>query len=389
MSASSLKALDLEGHAIIFSNQEFLTKQITSKLDQSFSYAVTVKQNIEDLIQLMTESKVKTDLLIFDLDATTLDHFQRIYKLINYYELPCLVVSEDPGVLHQLSYDADNSFMTFLPKSIVSSMFRETIGLLLEKTTPQLKLNKRIKDFSLLKKPPGLYLLATLFLLEPLFKTVYLKVSTGFAWDTIFRTIFSIEGVWANFEYWGIFPLAGYALYSVRSWSFFAFAGLQVYSLFAYFTYEKFTWPFVAETPHLSNTILLLFNSLLIGYFLTPEHRRPFWNKAQRLWRDSSRYATKINTSITGDSQNFESTITNISNSGAYFTSDKKINVGDKINLGFQLGGRDVKVQAKVRRAQETAHSKYQGYGVEFFKLSSDEKEYINDYISGLVHRIQ
>lgn len=376
------------GFACVYGKYQDINQIILEKIEKKISYEVSIKEDMEKFLETLTEtSKVKSiEFLVFDIDSCTLEQFKRVYQVINSHQIPCLIISDDPSILHQLTYDLESDFLSFLPKSILNSMFYETLTLLLEKNTAPSKLGRRIKDFSLMKKPKNLLWLALFLAGEPLYKVLYLKFSTGFSWDTINRVIFSIEGIIPNFEFWFLFPLAAYALYAVRSWSFFFFIGLQVYALYSYFSYEEFTWPFVAETPHLSNSLMLVFNFTLIGYFLIPEHRRPFWNKAQRLWRDSSRYATNIKAKI---NSNAETTITNLSKTGAYFTSKEKIAIGDNMQLTLKMGEKEMNLNAKVRRSQPTAHQEYMGYGVEFMKLDSADKEFIQDYISGLIHRLQ
>ncbi len=378
-------------HAFVFTSEPLFAKMVTQKIDQTFNHQVHVKDDFEKLLHSITETDnaVKVEFLVLDLDSLAEFQFSRLYRLLSAKQIPCLIASSDHSILHKLTYEIDDKFVSFLPKSILNTMFKETLMLLLEKCTPNAKLQKRIKDFSLTKKPKSLYLLSALLFLEPVFKVLYLKALTGFTWDTVFRTVFSIEGIWPNVEFWLLFPVAGYALFAIRSWSFPFFIMLQAYSLYSYFTYEEFTWPYVAETPHLSTTVLLAFNMALIIYFLTPENRRPFWNKTQRIWRDSSRYATNIKTSIQKGQKTYNTTITNISKTGAYFTSKEEHKVGERMKINIQIGDREMDIDARVRRMQPTAHNEYHGYGVEFTSVDKDDKEFIKDYVSGLVHRLQ
>lgn len=382
---------DGKGHAFVYSSEISLARSIVDRVENTFSHHVYIKHDFEKLLHSITavEEEDSVDFLVLDLDSINATQFQRLYQLLNIKQIPCLITSSDHSQLHKLTHELDETFVSFIPKSIIKTMFTETLMHLLEKCTPQKRLSKRIKDFSLTKKPKTLYVLAVVLLMEPLIKTFYLKATTGFAWDTLFRTLFSMEGVWPNFEFWFLFPLAGYALWSIKSWSFPFFIALQAYCIYSFATYEQFTWPYVAETPHLSSSILLFFNMLIIMYFITPENRRPFWNKTQRIWRDSSRYATNLRSEIKYGSEVSQTTITNLSKTGAYFTSKEDYKVGEKMQLQFEVGGKEMVVQAKIRRMQPTAHEEYIGYGVEFTSVPSEEKEYIKDYVSGLVHRLQ
>ncbi len=373
--------------AMILCHQEIIKVNLYNRLHQSFDYQVVNQATIEEGIDFMTTNR--TDLVVFDIDDFDLDGMYRVYKIANHLQLPCLFIGTDPSFLNKLRLDMDENFVSFLPKTIMNTMFNDTVKLLLRKTGPQRKLSQRLKDVASLDKPLSLYILAAALLLEPVMKILYMKLQTGFTWDILLRTIFSIQGSWANFEFWAIFPLAGYALISVKAWSFFAFVGVQLYCMYAYFTYEKFTWPYVAETPHISSTFLLFFNFALILYFMVPANRRPYWNKARRLWRNTARYATNMQTFFQVGSDKIATTITNISETGAYFTSDKQFDIGHKMYVELPIEGGTKSLEAVVRRAQSTAHDSFNGYGVEFNFKSRSEKKEVKKFITNLGHRIQ
>ena len=203
------------------------------------------------------------------------------------------------------------------------------------------------------------------------------------------RTIFSIEGVVKNFEFWGIFPLAGYALISVKSWSFFFFIALQTYGLYAFAAYEEFTWPYVAESPHISSSFLLITNLSIVAYFIVPANLRPYWNESRKIWRNTTRFATNIQAFFKHQDQNINTTITNISETGAYFTSNKELEIGNKLLLDLPINGEVKTLEATIRRTQNTAHDKYFGYGVEFHYKNSQDKRDLKEYIETLNQRIQ
>jgi hypothetical protein len=373
--------------SLIIGKEEFVKINISNKLNNKFEYNVLTKETIEEGIELLTSSIVH--LLIIDIDEVEYDCLGRLYKIINHLQMPCLITSSDPSILNHLRVDMDNTFISFLPKGILNTMFNDTLQLLIKKTNPATKVSKRFMQVSTLDKPVTLYALSFALILEPLIKILYLKVQTGFEWEILARTILSIQGPMANFEFWALFPLAGYALLSVRSWSFFFFIGLQFYSLFAYFTYEKFTWPYVAETPHVSTSLLLVFNFGLVLYFLVPTNRRPYWNKTRRLWRNTSRYATSLQTQFRANGNTISTTITNISHTGAYFTSTKNFPVGHKLSFELPINGKVKHLDAVIRRIQDTAHENYFGYGIEFTYKSKQEKQELKHYINSLNHRIQ
>ena len=392
------KALDLnesqeseksqyQSTALLIGNEEFININISNRLHDQFRFSVISKDILSQGIDFLTASNVS--LVVLDIDKVDFDGLARLYKIVNHLQIPCLFISNDPAMLNTLRQEMDNTFISFLPKGILNTMFNDTLKLLLKKTNPATKMSRRFIEVSTLEKPISLYLLAMGLFLEPIIKILYLKIQTGFEWDILFRTIFSIDSALGNFEFWALFPLAGYALISVRSWSFFFFIGLQVYSLYTYFTYEKFTWPYVAETPHISTGLLLMFNFALVLYFIVPANRRPYWNKTRRLWRNTSRYATNLQTKFKSNGNTIPTTITNISETGAYFTTSQNMPVGHTMQIELPINGEIRNLEAIIRRTQPTAHDNYHGYGVEFTYKSKEEKHEIKEYINSLNHRIQ
>lgn len=373
--------------SLIIGADEFLRINISNRLNNLFQQTILTKENLHEAMDYLSHTRV--DLVVIDIDQLDESAIDRFYKLLSHLETPCLMTGSDTNFLNKLRLELDTNFISFLPKTILNTMFGETIKVLLDKNALTQKLTKRIIKTSALPKSKYLYLLAVFLFLEPFIKIFYLKFTTSFEWDVLLRTIFSIDGVIKNFEFWAIFPLAGYALISVRSWSFFFFIGLQLYSLYAFATYEKFTWPYVAEAPHISTSFLLFTNILIMAYFLVPAHFRPYWYESRKIWRNTSRFGTSLKAFFHHQNETVNTTITNISETGAYFTSTKSLPIGHRMYIDLPINGQMRSLEAIVRRAQHTAHENYFGYGIEFNFKSNQEKQNIKEYIETLNSRIQ
>ncbi len=385
---SNNSALDKsKEQALLIGAKELIQINISDKLDRDFNYTVHTRDNIDEGIQYLTQSNI--NLLVIDIDAIDKDGIERIYRIQSHLQVPCLFIGSDAGFLNTLRVDMDTDFISFLPKTILNSMFKETINLLHKKTGTSQKIIHRFTEVSSLNKPLTFYILAGALLLEPIIKVLYLKLQTGFEWDVLARTILSIEGLENNFEFWALFPLAGYALLSVGSYSFIFFMMLQVYSLYAYFSYEQFTWPYVAESPMISVSFLVAVNTALVLYFLVPANRRPYWNQMRKIWRSTARYGTNLKSYLNFENKKVSTTITNISETGAYFTTTKNLSIGQKMQLEIPMNGSVQSVEAIVRRAQDTAHEKFVGYGVEFNHKSRSEKKDLKNFVNSLNQRIQ
>lgn len=188
-------------------------------------------------------------------------------------------------------------------------------------------LKNRYLELSIQKRSIPFYILGCLLFLEPLIKTLYLKFDTGFDFKTVFSVVTSIEDPIKVLEFWALFPIAGLALIRPAATSLFVFASIQIYSLYSYITYEKFTWPFVQENPHISSSLLLGFNLALLAYFLIPENRKPYLFKTKELFRKHKRIACKLS----GRVENTEIKILNLSETGLMFQADSEFTEGSNI----------------------------------------------------------
>lgn len=380
------KSQSITNKAIIIGKEEFVKINLLNKLNIHFEYSVITKESSKDGIEYITQET--PSLLIVDLDNFSHDSIDRLFSIVNYKQIPCLLISSDSSILKKIELENKCHFISFLPKSIINAMFKTTVHELIKKSSPTKKLEKRIYLTSSSEKPLYFYVLATLLFCEPLIKSLYLKFTTGFSWEILARTLIGIEGITANFEYWALFPIAAIALISVRSWSFFVFIGVQLYSIYSHLFYEEFTWPYVSENPQVSSIILIGMNVALVVYFLMPNNLRPYWNKTTSLWRNTTRIATKIPIYIKSQKTSTETTITNISQTGAYFTSEEELEIESNVSLDFVIDGRTKSISATIKRMQKTADDHY-GYGVEFIFNNDEQKEHISRYIQTLGTKIQ
>jgi len=373
--------------AILVSCSETQNIEISNKLNQNFkTSARTYHELKEGLDYLMSHS---CDLLVINIDHIDKESTQRIEELINFKQIPTIILSNNPNADEEFGISKNNKFVQFVITTSMKKHFINSVEHLIANTGTGAKFQHRISKVSTSTKPRSFYFLASILFLEPIFKILYMKFSTGFDFEIVFRTILSISGFVTNFEFWFMFPLAGIALVTEKSWSFLVFIGVQAYCLFAHFYYVEFTWPYVSDSPHVSSSFLMIINTAIILYFMVPEHRRPFWNKSQKLWRNTSRYTTELPTYFTSGGEKLYTSITNISKTGAYFTSNENIPVGEKTQLQFILNGKVHEVNATIKRTHTTEQKSEYGYGVEFDSLTPPVKEVITEFVEGLNTKIQ
>ncbi len=230
------------------------------------------------------------------------------------------------------------------------------------------------------KRTIPFYLLGSLLLLEPLIKIFYFKYNTGFSFDTVFTTILSLDDPLKIFEFWFLFPIAGIALFRSSAYSLFIFCGVYFYSMYNFFTYEKFSWPYVQETPHLSANLLLLFNSALLIYFLIPENLKPFSNKTKMAFRKNERMSTMFDSILKSDKTHLAATVVNISSSGVMISVQEELSK----NRYMELIVGSSAIKCELVREVNSLKSNVFNYGLKFVFRDKEEKRYLKDYISSL-----
>jgi hypothetical protein len=215
-------------------------------------------------------------------------------------------------------------------------------------------------------RPLVILVIGLLHLLEPFSKVFYLKVASDFTFVEVIQNILAIEDPMKIFEFWFLFPIGGIALLSVRKWSLPVFFSVQFYSIYSHLLYEKFTWPYVSETPLYSSMFLLLFNIGIMIYFLLPEVRRPFFDHKLRWWEPKLRFNIDIPCALflkeTLDSK--QCRIVNISQTGAFICTEWNLNTDQLITLRFQYMNLYFSLDGRVVNVHSLSGAT--GFGVKF-----------------------
>ena len=234
-----------------------------------------------------------------------------------------------------------------------------------------------------MKNRPLLFiLLGIIHILEPAFKILYFKASTGFPIGDIVENITHVSGVRAIFEFWFLFPIAGIALLGVKKWGYPVFVSVQAYSIFSHLNYESYTWPYVSSTPQWPSLAILSCNIAMILYFLLPEIRKPFFDKEMRWWEHRERYSLRIPCSFSSIRINTlqDAEILNISHSGAFVAFDiNSANVGDALTINLSFMDENISITANV--VSKHTFEEAEGFGVMFDYETIWEQMHMNRII--------
>jgi len=340
------------------------------------SNTYTIK-NIFEGLSYLEHHKIK--FIVMNIDDVFLSEkeISRVFRLLKAKKIPTLIVSNQVNFDKFEIYD----YISVLRSKDLENSFEQKYDELLKYKT----ISNQIKEISKHKKTAPLYTLACLLILEPLIKIAYLKFSTGFSFETVFEIIFSIDSPVKNIEFWLLFPLAGLALIRSSSYSLFTFFGVNIYSIYAFVSYEKFSWPYVQESPHISSSILISMNILLVAYLMIPENRRPFVEKARDLFRKSQRINVFKESEMKINNLIVNITIMNISETGVMVSLSKQLDNSKDISLS--IGGELISCRV-VREIDTLLEAKLYTYGLKFKFENSSEHEIFSDYLDELKREI-
>ncbi|MBD64172.1 MAG: hypothetical protein CME62_03135 [Halobacteriovoraceae bacterium] len=325
-------------------------------------------------LQFLSEQKVNAVILNLSDQLYTPELVNRFMSVIEKKKIPTLIIGRTESFKKLLKYD-------FVCQLSQPTSIAEIDKRLLE-VQDYKTLYGQLLTLSRQNRTLPFYILGTLLIIEPLIKILYLKLDTGFEYSTVMDVVMSIEGIINNLEFWLLFPVAGFALFIASAYSLFIFTGVYVYSIISFLNYEQYTWPYVQDTPHVSNYLLLFFNTLLFIYFLIPENRRPFVTRTKNLFRRAKRLSVNEIAELMTDSthKNYdEVNIINISKSGALIAS--KSQLSPEASYSLKLWGK--LVQCEVIR-EIASDAKGHHFGVRFHFASPEDKNSFEEKINNI-----
>ena len=181
-----------------------------------------------------------------------------------------------------------------------------------------------------------------------------------------------------------LYPIAGFAIYSVKNWSYPVY--LAVMASTFYFNFQDWRhYPGVFTLPIFLGTLFL--NIALVSYFLLPAVRTTYFNRRLRWWESKPRYEVHIPAILEAPSQDgkahgkhLKCTVSNLSEGGAFVNCRKNLEVGTVVQLHFSIFDRPVTADAKI------CHRRWQGvrgYGLEF-QHSPDSRVQLQRIAKGL-----
>jgi len=334
-------------------------------------------KNINSLMNDILLERPK--LIITEYDETTHNEMDRIIDICCLHEIPMIILIDRSEL--QVALKSKHSSIYIYPT--IKGDYRELKKIYNHiKPSRNLihKIDERLMRFTK-RKLPFIFKVVIVFLVfEPFMKIIYLWMITDFSIFTVLDNIKRIPLGLKFIQFWILFPLSGLLLLFFRKMFFIIFLVLQIYSIFAHLTYQKFTWPYVSKAPHVSSLILLFINVLLIIYLFLSDERKRFADMTKVWWRKQRRVDVELSCKlISSENEVIDGKIQNISPEGAFICESKELNIGDKYLL--DITGKNISIHSVVRNKRQGGS--HNGYGVQFLNLNSQIARSIKDLVHG------
>jgi len=335
--------------------------------------SLVIFKNINSLMNDILLERPK--LIITEYDETTYNEMDRIIDICCLHEIPIIILTSGNDVQIELKTKHSSIYVYPTIKGDYGEL-KKIYNRIKPRSNLVSKIDERLMRFSNRKLPIIFKVVIVFLLLEPGMKIIYLWMMTDFSIFTVLDNIKRIPMGLKFIQFWFLFPISGLLLLFFRKMFFVIFLLLQVYSIIAHLTYQKFTWPYVSKTPHVSSMLLLLINILLIIYLFLSDERKRFADMTKVWWRKQRRVEVDLPCKlITSENEVIDGMIKNISPEGAFICDSRELNIGD--NYLIDITDQDISIYSVVRNKRQGGSNN--GYGVQFQSLNSKITKRIKD----------
>ncbi len=233
----------------------------------------------------------------------------------------------------------------------------------------------------MLRKPWPIIILSVFFLCAPFINLLYTYYFMRHE-TSLLNYFYSLAYIESN--YIKVFNMmvpgliSAFAIYSVKKWSYPVFLccilwlGVNAY-LNLSSKHELYLLMMLIVIP-------MLFNIIVVSYFLIPSVKTAYYEPRLRWWEASPRYVVDAETEVQLESKSLSGKVTNISEGGIFIEANDLIENDSTIQLNFKLNDVVFALEAKVIFKLPNSFA----YGVQFQNLDSQSIKSVKSLIQKL-----
>lgn len=219
-------------------------------------------------------------------------------------------------------------------------------------------------------RPWPLILIALLHVIAPVMNLLVSAWISRMPLGTYTRQLMSTESTPELIAFFALLPIAGAAIYAIKSWSY------PVFLLSVGFTFYT-NFKSYQASPHLFNLPMListyLVNIGLVSYFLIPAVRTTYFDRSLRWWESKPRFRVRFPATIgQGQGETLEiqkCRIMNLSEGGAFVVVGRDLNPHQEVTLTFTFLEQEFSFHARIAHQDSQGRK---GYGLQFVRQPSN-----------------
>lgn len=213
-------------------------------------------------------------------------------------------------------------------------------------------------------RPWPIVILAWIHLLSPIGNVLVSAHLMHVSLYSYYNLVIRQTSLFDNVNFFLLFPVAAFAIYACKSWSYPIFLSVASWSFYQNFmSWRHFP---LLMTPATLVAVYAV-NIAVVGYFLIPSVRAPYFNPRLRWWESKPRYTIDIEVEVDGKA----GVITNISEGGAFLKTARKLSVGEDVRVQSRFYGLPLEFFGKVVYSRP---GDARGYGIQFHDLAQSAK---------------
>ena len=193
-------------------------------------------------------------------------------------------------------------------------------------------------------KPWPILILALVHCLLPFFNAAMAARASNLGYFQYLYVFFRIESFSQILTHFLLLPIAGWAIYSMKKWSY------PLYLIVMGWASYNTLWNF--HSLHLVNIssffVPILVNLILMSYFLLPSVRKVYFNKSLRWWESQERYPFITPCKLIASGKTLSGEIQNISEGGCFLKTKDAFAPVDPFRIFFSFESFSFELSAVV-----------------------------------------
>lgn len=332
---------------------------------------IEITDEIQKGFKILFEKEIK--MLIVDIPEDFPMRMERLLTFFNKMEVPCLILTQDYSFYLKYNNASQNKYVRAVLYQTSQELPFSVFDMYFKRAKTSYKIRERVKTVHKKEKPILISLLAKLMIIEPIIKTLALFIFSNLSFMDFLSSTPDFSNILSFFNFWFLFPLAGYCLLGNSMLSFLGFVGIITFSCIKYFFLKPFIYPVFPIYSHIHFLLFLSLSLIAIVYFIMPEGKKDLLSRSGSFLRKYPRYPFEEECYI--ELENKETIedchFRDISMGGAMVKTPSPLFIGDTVHIQTK---RNFPLMGRVVRHAQFGDSVFNGIEFEFISLTNRQR---------------